>query len=227
MTKTDEEAWKFLEQYSRSSASNNFPRANLRGLSAVTNTNGMNELRKEFKGEIGELSKKLDQVLSGLAGRQSGVFEVQDSCITCGDRSHTCDRCPLTTPESVNQAQGFRGNQDDPFSNTYNPGWKRHPNFSWKNQENQGQSSQSNQSSLSRYQNSHGNYQQNQNNSNVSGNNNNRYQSNNNQDQSPLEKKMQEMMGMMKEYMQHTNSNTQSIAALGKQVGQLADQLSK
>ncbi|KAL4329702.1 hypothetical protein AHAS_Ahas13G0326500 [Arachis hypogaea] len=27
----------------------------------------------------------------------------------------------------------------DPYSNTYNPGWKNHPNFGWGNQENQSQ----------------------------------------------------------------------------------------
>ena len=30
----------------------------------------------------------------------------------------------------------FQGRQvkNDPFSNTYNPGWRNHPNFSWRDQ---------------------------------------------------------------------------------------------
>ncbi|XP_038973076.1 uncharacterized protein LOC120105078 [Phoenix dactylifera] len=31
--------------------------------------------------------------------------------------------------------------QNNPYSNTYNPGWRNHPNFSWKDQGNQGSSS--------------------------------------------------------------------------------------
>ncbi|KAI3773872.1 hypothetical protein L1987_48411 [Smallanthus sonchifolius] len=30
--------------------------------------------------------------------------------------------------------------QNNPYSNTYNPGWRNHPNFSWKDNNNQGQS---------------------------------------------------------------------------------------
>ncbi|KAI5683162.1 hypothetical protein M9H77_04390 [Catharanthus roseus] len=35
--------------------------------------------------------------------------------------------------EQVNAAQGFH-RQNDPYSNTYNPGWRNHPNFSWRQQ---------------------------------------------------------------------------------------------
>jgi hypothetical protein len=34
--------------------------------------------------------------------------------------------------EQVNAAFSHQGN--DPYSNTYNPGWRNHPNFSWKAQ---------------------------------------------------------------------------------------------
>ncbi|CAL9028852.1 unnamed protein product [Prunus brigantina] len=33
--------------------------------------------------------------------------------------------------------------RNDPFSNTYNPGWRNHPNFSWSNNQNQNQASSS------------------------------------------------------------------------------------
>ena len=33
-----------------------------------------------------------------------------------------------------NQFQGKQGN--NPFSNTYNPGWRNHPKFSWNNNNN-------------------------------------------------------------------------------------------
>ena len=39
-----------------------------------------------------------------------------------------------TNPESVNFVGNYQRNQNNPYSNTYNPGWRNHPNFSWGNQ---------------------------------------------------------------------------------------------
>ncbi|KAL5569553.1 hypothetical protein UlMin_026128 [Ulmus minor] len=54
---------------------------------------------------------------------------------------HIYDDCP-NNPVSVNYVGNYnsgnynRGN--NPYSNTYNPGWRQHPNFSWSNQTGQG-----------------------------------------------------------------------------------------
>ena len=48
--------------------------------------------------------------------------------------------CPLASQyleffqEQVSALQGYPKPSNDPFSNTYNPGWRNHPNFSWKPQ---------------------------------------------------------------------------------------------
>ncbi|KAL5560290.1 hypothetical protein UlMin_036501 [Ulmus minor] len=63
------------------------------------------------------------------------------SCVFCGG-GHVYDDCP-NNPVSVNYVGNYnqgnynsgsynRGN--NPYSNTYNPGWRQHPNFSWNNQ---------------------------------------------------------------------------------------------
>ncbi|XP_026396921.1 uncharacterized protein LOC113291624 [Papaver somniferum] len=63
-------------------------------------------------------------------------------CTICGDQSHTGPQCPLfypteTTPDQVSILHGgmnskFEGRPKfDPYSNTYNPGWRHKPNFSW------------------------------------------------------------------------------------------------
>ena len=55
------------------------------------------------------------------------------SCVYCGE-GHLFDNCP-GNPTSVNYVGSFnKQNQDNPYSNTYNPGWRQHPNFSWSNQ---------------------------------------------------------------------------------------------
>ncbi|CAN6685866.1 unnamed protein product [Malus baccata var. baccata] len=60
------------------------------------------------------------------------------SCGVCSMQNHPTDKCPQLIEnggwETLN-AVGY-GNQyqsrGDPFSNTYNPGWRDHPNFKWR-----------------------------------------------------------------------------------------------
>ena len=39
----------------------------------------------------------------------------------------------LSQPEQANFISNFNRQQHNPYSNTYNPGWRNHPNFSWGN----------------------------------------------------------------------------------------------
>ncbi|CAN6685971.1 unnamed protein product [Malus baccata var. baccata] len=68
-------------------------------------------------------------------------------CGVCSIQGHQSDQCPQLIEnggwESAN-AVGY-GNQNqprnDPFSNTYNPGWRDHPNFRWRDTPQYGQQS--------------------------------------------------------------------------------------
>ncbi|KAH7655814.1 S-adenosyl-L-methionine-dependent methyltransferase protein [Dioscorea alata] len=69
------------------------------------------------------------------------------TCNGCGG-GHASSDCPIAIggASTVEQADfvgnNYRGQgQDNPYSGTYNPGWRNHPNFSWSNQ---GQSQQKN-----------------------------------------------------------------------------------
>ena len=59
------------------------------------------------------------------------------TCCICTTSSHTTNMCPILQDdlnEQANTVGGFTGSQRqryDPYSNTYNPGWKEHPNFSY------------------------------------------------------------------------------------------------
>ena len=54
------------------------------------------------------------------------------SCMYCGE-GHLFDNCP-ENPASVNYVDNFnRPNQNNQYSNTYNPRWKQHPKFSCSN----------------------------------------------------------------------------------------------
>jgi hypothetical protein len=61
---------------------------------------------------------------------------VVDSCSVCASLMHQAQNCPFMTVfskmEQVNAFNDFRKQSSGPFSETYNPGWHNHPNFSWK-----------------------------------------------------------------------------------------------
>ncbi|KAK8515209.1 hypothetical protein V6N12_019257 [Hibiscus sabdariffa] len=54
------------------------------------------------------------------------------SCVHCEGNHHAND-CP-TMHESASYVGNYNRNANNPYSNTYNPGWRQHPNFSLGNQ---------------------------------------------------------------------------------------------
>ncbi|XP_073154065.1 uncharacterized protein [Henckelia pumila] len=69
----------------------------------------------------------------------NSVMRVQEVwCEKCGAEHFTKDCQTFSQPEGV--MTSHMGNQNrprnDPFSNSYNPGWRQHPNFSWGGQNN-------------------------------------------------------------------------------------------
>jgi len=88
--------------------------------------------------KVNKMSTLLSQVLQGNKG---GV--VAQACGVCAMQGHHSDQCPQLIEnggwESANAIGGFQGGPQrpryDPYSNTYNPGWRDHPNFKWTNNE--------------------------------------------------------------------------------------------
>ncbi|CAN6725231.1 unnamed protein product [Malus baccata var. baccata] len=86
----------------------------------------------ELQNQMANLTTLLSQVVEGP--------KVQNvsACGVCSIPGHPTDKCPQLIEnggwETLN-AVGF-GQQyqqrSDPFSNTYNPGWRDHPNFKWR-----------------------------------------------------------------------------------------------
>ena len=85
------------------------------------------------------LSRRLDQFIS--RGQSSTTPSNQEvACLLCTCPTHFITNCPLApqypefVQEQVNALHGASIPGNDPFFNTYNPGWRNHPNFSWKQQ---------------------------------------------------------------------------------------------
>ncbi|KAJ9557086.1 hypothetical protein OSB04_011700 [Centaurea solstitialis] len=68
------------------------------------------------------------QVVSIVHSSETTELPVQ--CTYCGG-DHLFDACP-GNPEQVNYV-GSNNFRSGPFSPTYNPGWRQHPNLSWNN----------------------------------------------------------------------------------------------
>ena len=66
---------------------------------------------------------------------------MEEPCIICDDPAHSTINCPnlpqvkgVIQIEQANALNYERKHFNSPYSKTYNPGWGKHPNFSWRNE---------------------------------------------------------------------------------------------
>ncbi|PIN24199.1 DNA-directed DNA polymerase [Handroanthus impetiginosus] len=87
--------------------------------------------------QVTTLNAKIDFLMQSM--KNFGVNQVQHTPITCEEcgKGHPFDQCPHSV-ESIQFVSNARKPQNNPYSNTYNPGWRQHPNFSWNNNQGQG-----------------------------------------------------------------------------------------
>jgi hypothetical protein len=94
----------------------------------------------ELKGEQ-ELTQRMDAIMKRLDALSVGkpvnavnTFLVE-SCSVCASPLHQAQNCPsmiVFEMEQVNAFNSFQKLSSGPYFETYNPGWRNHPNFSWK-----------------------------------------------------------------------------------------------
>ncbi|KAL9387950.1 hypothetical protein Peur_021074 [Populus x canadensis] len=68
----------------------------------------------------------------------------EESCVVCESKGHRTTKCPTIpafkevlygqTSDSSNVRKPFSNQVGNPYSETYNPGWRNHPNFGWRNE---------------------------------------------------------------------------------------------
>jgi hypothetical protein len=95
----------------------------------------------ELKGEA-ELNLRIDAIVKRLNALSLGkpiaaanAFSVE-SCSIYTSPIHQAQNCPSMTVfskmEQVNAFNNFQKQLSGSYSESYNPGWRNHPNFSWK-----------------------------------------------------------------------------------------------
>jgi hypothetical protein len=91
----------------------------------------------EMNMKIDALTKRLDALSTGPSINAAHTYTV-DSCSICASPMHLAQNCPYAPVyfeylmEQVNAFNDYRKQSNGPFSESYNPGWRNHQNFSWK-----------------------------------------------------------------------------------------------
>ena len=106
----------------------------------AANSQQFNARAKLLVRKVNEISTStsLEQQIANLTlvVQQLAMNEIMQQVIRCGIYSkngHPTDSCPKLYEDSGSEqlnAPGFQ-RKYDPFSNTYNQGWRDHPNFSY------------------------------------------------------------------------------------------------
>ncbi|KAK8980795.1 hypothetical protein V6N11_047926 [Hibiscus sabdariffa] len=80
------------------------------------------------------IENKLDQLTNIVNSLVAGKNQSFRACGICTMADHPTDGCPSLQDETVNVVGNFPGPPQRPYnphSNTYNPGWRDHPNLSY------------------------------------------------------------------------------------------------
>ena len=88
------------------------------------------EINKKLKIEE-VIAAEVEKKLKAMNMSTQQVARVQQVACEIYSGPHNIMKC-LETPQKINKIKFLWKN--NPYSNTYNPRWKNHPNFSWKDQ---------------------------------------------------------------------------------------------
>jgi len=89
------------------------------------------------------LERKLDMLLKVMTTHNISLIQQiaqVEVCAICSHSYHTTETCPMFSFTDQEHSNYVGHNNYPPkhnlYSNTYNAGWRNHPNFSWSNNQN-------------------------------------------------------------------------------------------
>ncbi|XP_058203029.1 uncharacterized protein LOC131317499 [Rhododendron vialii] len=148
MLKNENQGWDLFGQLAENSRHRAASSRTNRTTSTSSKHSGLYEVGRsdDLSYKVDALTRKFDTFLSLGHGpsHSSPPAAVAEVCQLCSSPCHQINECHMASQfpeflqEHVNAAQGFGRPANDPYSHTYNPGWKKHPNFGWR-QPDQGQ----------------------------------------------------------------------------------------
>jgi hypothetical protein len=92
-------------------------------------------VEQELTQRMDAIVKRLDNLSMEKPVKAVNTFPVE-SCSVCASPLHQAQNCSsmavFSEMEQVNAFNNFQKQSTGPYFETYNPGWRNHPNFSWK-----------------------------------------------------------------------------------------------
>ncbi|XP_058219706.1 uncharacterized protein LOC131330222 [Rhododendron vialii] len=142
MLKNENQGWDLFGQLAENSRHRASSSRTNRTASTAFKQSGLHEVGRsdDLSYKVDALTRKFDTFLSLGHGpsHSSPPAAVAEVCQLCSSPCHQINECHMASQfpeflqEHVNAAQGFGRPANDPYSHTYNPGWKNHPNFGWR-----------------------------------------------------------------------------------------------
>ena len=96
----------------------------------------------DLNARLASLARKVDSLQIKKVHVMSEQQE--ESYVVCESKGHKTTECPTIpafkevlygqTSDSSNVRKPFSNQVGNPYSETYNPGWRNHPNFGWRNE---------------------------------------------------------------------------------------------
>ncbi|XP_052302019.1 uncharacterized protein LOC127904107 [Populus trichocarpa] len=110
----------------------------------ISHSSGKFQLKEtdDLNARLASLARKVES----LEIKKVHVMSEQqeESCVICESKGHRTTECPTIpafkevlygqTSDSSNVRKPFSNQVGNPYSETYNPGWRNHPNFRWRNE---------------------------------------------------------------------------------------------
>jgi hypothetical protein len=141
MSKSPEEAFNFFDTISDSSQMWDTAAPTIVETKPSTSQGGKYVLRDDddLRAKMSTLSRKLEALEMKKVHQVDVALPTEQLCGICALTGHPTGECP-TIPafkevllEQSNVVSNFNKPYSNPYSETYNPGWRNHPNFSWRN----------------------------------------------------------------------------------------------
>uniref|UniRef100_A0A2N9I6A0 RNA-directed DNA polymerase n=1 Tax=Fagus sylvatica TaxID=28930 RepID=A0A2N9I6A0_FAGSY len=146
LNKDPNEAWQYFDQLAENAQSWD-PSAPSENSSktkpSTTSSGGRHHLREEddLNARIASLARKVESMELRKVNEITPV-QKEEVCGICEIMGHATHECP-TIPafkevlhDQANAMNTYKKPFQSPYSETYNPGWRNHPNFSWRNENN-------------------------------------------------------------------------------------------
>jgi hypothetical protein len=99
----------------------------------------------DLQAKFASIARKVEALELKRSGQLKYVQDIV--CQICETNEHSTNDC-LTLPsfkeclhEQAHALNNFQRPNHNPYSQTYNPGWRNHPNFSWKSDNNNARTS--------------------------------------------------------------------------------------